>query len=1157
MIHYRLVFLTAFLLLSGSLQSVAVTETISGPYNGSFIPAGLGLKKPLSATDSVIQANHSWTLYGWVKSDNSIAGRTLLAGFGEPEDAPGTQRYFAVRAGKLSFWSGNAEVSTEVSVIPGKWQFLTATYADGELRLYSDGVQRASAKLQLSAAAPFVYLAPVKSIWTNAAHFAGKIADLTLVPRALTPDEIPVLKAQAKRLDLTPFEAGSKTWPIQTKGQDGLRVPQDAATLPDSLAELSKPLEHIAAHASNSTVLTPKGDNEWSLASGWKLIEAPKIDADGDTISRPDFKTGSWMNAIVPGTVLSTLVDAGIYPDPDYGLNNLAIPETLNKQSYWYRSEFVPPASIKNRRLTINLHGINYSAIAWLNGKRLGEVRGAFMRGVFDVTEIMVPGKINALAIRISPPPHPGIPHEESVKAGPGPNGGAMCIDGPTFICTEGWDWIPGVRDRATGIWQDVTLKATGQVKIGDVHVVTKLPLPDITRAAVSLTVPLQNDSKQATTGVLEAAFEGVTIRRRVVVAPGQTEINLSPADFPQLNIKRPRLWWPNGYGNPELYHLQVKFTAAAAGDESDSKSLRFGIREISYELTLMDKTGNLQRVEFMPTVATEARQHVVNVSHEGMIESAEGWVASFMRGGESSTSIRALSDRRASPFLVIRVNGVRIACRGGNWGMDDSRKRVSRERMEPFFRLHREAHLNMIRNWCGQDTEEIFFDLADEYGLLVWNDFWLSTQDWNLEPTDSALFLRNARDTLLRFRNHPSIAIWCGRNEGVPPPAINEGLDELIRTLDGTRYYSPNSRNVNLQDSGPWHYGDAFKFFTTRGRGFSTELGLPSPPNADTIRAMLGAQDHWPPNDAWAYHDWHSKSGGDTNFFMKAMDEQLGAPTSLEDFGRKAQLLNYVSHRAMFEGFNGHLWNPNSGRLMWMTHPAWPSMEWQMYSSDYGTYGAYFGIKKASEPLHVQIDLPDLETAVINNTAGGVSNLRLRARVFSLQGQEIFSREDKLSIPASSATESFKLALPALAAQGVVFVKLELLNETNEVLADNFYWYAAEAAGYRKLNDLATTSVECSAVKLANKDNFARVQIDLSNNTKVIALATEVTLRRVLDKTRVLPAYASENYVSLLPGEQRRITVEVPLSAIKGEMEVALTGWNAKAVTVPVHNSK
>ena len=148
-------------------------------------------------------------------------------------------------------------------------------------------------------------------------------------------------------------------------------------------------------------------------------------------------------------------------------------------------------------------------------------------------------------------------------------------------------------------------------------------------------------------------------------------------------------------------------------------------------------------------------------------------------------------NDLATQPALVIRVNGVRIAVRGGASGMEDMLKRVSRSRLEPFFRLQREAHMNIVRNWMGQNTEESFFDLADEYGLLVWNDFWDSTQDYNLEPDDSALFLRNARDTILRFRNHPSIAVWCGRNEGVPRPP-------------STKASSISSRNSTARASTP-----------------------------------------------------------------------------------------------------------------------------------------------------------------------------------------------------------------------------------------------------------------------------------------------------------------------------------------------------------------
>jgi hypothetical protein len=1157
MTDHRLFLLTLLLILTGGFQLETGTDTANGPYHGSFIVGGVGLKKPVNAESSPLEGGRAWSIYAWVKSDAPPASRTLVAGFGEPAGAAGTQRYFAVSAGKVSFWTGDSEIQTETPLSPGRWQFLAATFEAGNIILYGDGVRLTSGQVKLNAAAPVMQLAPIPAIWPDAAHFAGRIADFTLLPRALTPEEVRRLGAQTGNLDRIAFEAASKSWPVQTKGQDGLRAPQEPSTLPATRAEFSRPSARPAPD--NKPVLAPRGDGEWALSGGWRMIEAPKIDSDGAHLSRSGFGTDGWLDATVPGTVLSTFVDRGVYPDPDFGLNNLAIPEALSRQDYWYRTEFNPPASLGGRRLTLKLYGINYAASVWLNGKPLGEMRGAFTRGEFDVTAHVRPGRPNALAVRVSPPPHPGIPHEQSITAGPGPNGGIMCLDGPTFICTEGWDWISGVRDRATGIWQEVTLKATGAVKIGDVNVVTDLPLPDTTSARVNLAVPLSNDSGRPVAGVLEAAFEGVTVRRRVVVAvAGETEVHLTPDDFPQLHLKRPRLWWPNGYGRPELYHLKVRFLTGAAG-ESDTRSLRFGIRELSYELTLLDAGGRLRRIDFNPTAATAAGQHVVNVSHEGMIESAEGWVASFMPGADRSAAVRELKDRRASPHLVLRVNGVRIACRGGNWGLDDSRKRVSRERMEPYFRLHREANLNMIRNWSGQNTEEVFYELADEYGLLVWNDFWLSTQDWNLDPTDSALFLSNARETILRFRHHPSVAIWCGRNEGVPSPAINEGLDALIRRLDGTRYYSPNSRHINLAESGPWHYSDVFKFFTTRGRGFSTELGLPSPPPADTIRSMLAPEDHWPPNDAWAYHDWHSKSGGDTAQFVKAMDDELGAPVSLEDFERKSQLLNYVSHRAMFEGFNANLWKPNTGRLMWMTHPAWPSMAWQMYSSDYTAYGAFYGIKKACESLHVQFNLPGLETAVVNTTTREQPNLRLVARMFSVNGEEVKTREAKVTAEANATTESFRLELPEQAARGVVFIKLELKTEAGQLLSENFYWHASQAAGYRQLNDLRAASVECSAIRSreeSREKETARVSVELSNRSRSVALATQVTIRDARSKARVLPAYWSDNFISLLPGERRRLTVEVPASVVRGEMEIGLTGWNVESLAVPVRSS-
>ena len=297
-------------------------------------------------------------------------------------------------------------------------------------------------------------------------------------------------------------------------------------------SEFSEPVAKIERE---SPPLVRRGAGEWTVAGGWRLSEAPKVKDEGAAVSTPGYSTEGWLRATVPGTVLSTLVDRGVYPDPDYGLNNLAIPETLNKQDYWYRTEFTPPASTAGRRFTLTLNGVNYSAVAWLNGRRLGEVRGAFTRGEFDVTGIVVPGRPNALAVRVSPPPHPGIPHEESLTAGPGENGGAMGLDGPTFICTEGWDWIPGVRDRddralagrdAEGDRRGARRRRSGR------HAT---PSARHDRADVSVTVPLVNDTTRAASGLLEVAFEGVTVRKRVTITSGRDGVETHARRVPTV----------------------------------------------------------------------------------------------------------------------------------------------------------------------------------------------------------------------------------------------------------------------------------------------------------------------------------------------------------------------------------------------------------------------------------------------------------------------------------------------------------------------------------------------------------------------------------------------------------------------------------------------
>jgi hypothetical protein len=1161
----------AALFLAGRAQGQIYIPTNDPPYygayNGVFLAGGDELKKHLVKNDTVLRADSPWSLYAWIRMAEAPKGAVLIAGVGDPGEE--YSRYLGVDGEKLFYWGGkDATFSGTAGLALGKWQFVAATFDGLEVQIYANGVRVAGDKLDAGRVSPLLVMAPAQFPTQENRHFSGKISGLTVLRSALTGEELKELYAKPENFATAVYEEGSKPWPVQTQAQAGYRAPQDPDTMPKSNAAFSRP-EKKAGTESKSGIET-KSSNEWMISGRWKLRPAPEISASGDAISQNVFGTSGWWTATVPGTVLTTMINQGVYPNPDYGLNNLAIPESLNKQDYWYRSEFTAPADWKGQRLTLTFEGINYAAEVWLNGKRMGAIKGAFIRGVFDVTEAVKAGAANVLAVRVSPPPHPGIPHEQSIKAGPGENGGMMCLDGPTFVDTEGWDWIPSIRDRDTGIWQPVTVRATGGVKIGDVQVVTKLPLPETNSVDVEITVPLENDTSAAVSGTLEASFETVKVTKTVSLVPGQNSVALTSAEFAQLKVQHPRLWWPNGYGKPELYTLRLAVTVD--GKKSDSRDVRFGMRELTYELSLLDSAGHLERVEFSPTVARTKREQIVDVTHTGIRnvpladpfpaifpeewrDGWKSWVASLRPGAEKSAAVKHLEDARATPYLTIKVNGVRIAARGGSWGMDDMLKRVSRERLEPFFRLHRDANVNIIRNWVGQSTEEVFFELADEYGLLVWNDFWASTQNYNIEPEDPALFLENARDTISRFRNHPSIAVWCGRNEGVPQPILNEGLEELTRTVDGTRYYTPTSNQVNLQNSGPYKYVEPKLYFTMLNHGFSVETGTPSFPTLENWRAWIPREDLWPISDNWAYHDWHQSSNGDMTPFMAEMEKEFGAPTSLEDFERKAQMFNYVQHRAVLEGMNAHLWAPNTGRMLWMTQPAWPSSTWEILSSDYDTQASFYAVKKASEMVHVQLDPSNYVVEVANSLPDTKTGLTAHARVYSLENNLLAEHEEKKDAP-SGTTEFFPLDLAPFLKENVALVKLELRDPAGKVVSDNFYWMGGTSADYRKLNRLGEAQIK-TTMQAAVEGDMERVNVVLENTGNTAAIELKLTLLEADGKTRMLPAYYSDNYVSLLPGEKKEVLIECSKAAVKDGISIALRGWNLEQRVMEVGRGK
>ncbi|MDR1380816.1 MAG: glycoside hydrolase family 2 [Tannerella sp.] len=946
----------------------------------------------------------------------------------------------------------------------------------------------------------------------------------------------------------SPFPSGAQTEWGKTGTRflwQGLRDGQPAAEMPVGKAPFQTPVR--VAKKNIPARLVAAGTNEWIISDGWELGSSTQGLASDISIFSAGFDTKDWYNATVPGTVLATLVHQGVYPEPAYGLNNLSIPDTLCRMDWWYRIVFDRPLPAggggAGKRLALVLNGINYRAEVFLNAGKLGNIEGAFIRGEFDITDV-VKEKNNVLAILIHPPCNPGISHEQSAVAGQGLNGGQLSLDGPTFIASMGWDWIPGIRDRNTGLWQDVRLRATGDIRIGDPHVMTNLPLPDTARAAVTILVPLANVAGHAVRGTVRAEFDGVSADMPYALDAGEEKVlSFSPETHGELNVVNPRLWWPNGYGAQNLYDLQL--TVSADGEVSDCKNLRFGIRELAYELMVHTAERGNHRILYTPVDADSDRKPVFNYEkcvYVGDPRLREA-IPTLREGvNEEKVSVPLPDDDPAGQFIVFRVNGTRIFVRGATWGMDEMMKRMGRETMEPFFRLEREAGFNMIRNWTGENTESLFYELADEYGLLVWNDFWITTDD-TVDPNDHRLFLRNATDAVRRFRTHPSIALWCPRNEGYAPDGLEAMLHGMVAEEDPTRHYHGNSRHLNMVNSGPYGYlKDNADYYRKYARGFNTELGAQAIPTAHTIRKFIAPEDLWPVNDVWAYHDLHHRSHffGD---FIEAVNS-YGEADGVDDFARKGQMVSYGTWRAIVEAANSRMWDDVTGLVLWMSHPSWPSMTWQTHTYDGETPGAYFGVKKAQEPVHVQMNLHDGRVSVINSALFPQKDMTVSVRGYDMTGKLFYSKSMKTGAPAGSRTECFTPVTDGAGAPRFALVRVELRNSRGAAVSVNDYWQnGGDITLNRTLNGLDEIRPDIS-VRKAGKGN--RWIVRVKNPGKTVAAAIKLNARDSKTGEFILPAFFSDGYFNLLPGESRDIELTLPDGGVPA-FDVVAGGYNIR----------
>jgi exo-1,4-beta-D-glucosaminidase len=868
-----------------------------------------------------------------------------------------------------------------------------------------------------------------------------------------------------------------------------------------------------------SVVLSASLSAQTVLRDGWKLQSSAQVSASGEEISEPGFSTGGWYSTSVPKTVFAVLVESGVYKDPYYGMNLRTFPgveykiggQFANEEMpaaspyaapWWYRNEFEIPAAEKGRQIWMQFRGINYRGVIWINGKKMAgsdEIVGAFRRYEFNVTQYVHPGRKNAIAVAVSAP-----------KAGE---------LGIAWV-----DWNPAPPDKDMGLWQEVVLTTTGPVALRHPFVATKLDLPKAELAHLTVRVLLSNASSDPVKGTLRGKITGgglaVDFAQDVELAATETkEITVSPDSVPALNLLRPKLWWPYQMGEPFLHKLTLEFVAADKSI-SDAQSAAFGIVQTDSEMT-------------------------------------------------------------PNGYLLLKVNGKPVLVRGGGWA-PDMMLRVDESRREAEFRYVKEMGLNTIR-LEGKLEDESFMERADREGILVmagWCccDAWEKWGKWNEE--NKRVSTDSLRDQLLRFRGHPSLLAWLNGSDN-PPPADREQayLDiekevhwpkPIISSASAKRAEVTGDSGVKM--TGPYDYVPPnYWFLDTKAGGafgFNTETSPgPAIPPLEELKTFIPADKLWPIGDVWSFHAGSGKFKN-VDLFTHAMEMRYGAAKDAADYAWKSQAMAYEGQRAMFEAYGRNKYK-STGVIQWMLNNAWPSLIWHLYSYDLRPAGGYFGSKGALEPVHVQFSYDDRTLAVVNNTQKALNSLKIVAKLYDIAGMEKLSRQAVVDVVADGVAKSIAVPEPAEISTAY-FLSLQLLSANGELLSRSFYWLSTRPdeldfsktewyytpqssfADFSSLQSLPKIDVKASLAAIAGTEHDAGFRVGVENTGTTVAFLTRLRLVKGQAQLEILPVFWDDNYISLLPGEKRGVTVRIRKKDLAGTQPTLLVdGFNVSPATV------
>src|SRR6266852_3336775 len=867
----------------------------------------------------------------------------------------------------------------------------------------------------------------------------------------------------------------------------------------------------------------PHSEATLSLREGWSLQSSGKVDEKGEMLSRPAFqpKDKDWYTVTVPTTVVAALVEHKVYPDPFVGMNlrsfpGVTYPIGANFSNFpmqpdspfivpwWYRKEFVLPASFKGKSIWLNFNGINYRANIWLNGKQIAKAEdtaGAWRTYEFNITDAAVPGKANALAVQVFSPTDTDL--------------------AITFV-----DWNPAPPDKNMGLFRSVDISTSGPVALRYPAVISKVDSPANDKAHLTVSALLKNGANHSVKGTLKGSIEKINFSQEVELAAGESkDITFTPEQFSQLSIENPRLWWPAQMGKPELYSLSLEFTVD--GKISDQSEKKFGIREVKSEVF-------------------SANRRLFSINGKNVLIRGGGWSPDMM--------LRENSQRLRDEFRYVQ-----------DMGLNTIRLEGKLETKE-FFDLADERGILVLAGWCCCDHWEHWpnwkpqdFVIAEQslrdqtYRLRGHPSLvaWMNGSDNPPPPDVEQTYLKVEKDLLWP---NPVISSATGKTTTVTG---NSG----VKMSGPYEYVAPS---YWMEDSlGANHPQKCNEGGCGGGYGFNTETSPgPAVPQIETIHAMRPKEHWWPIDDWWNYHP----GGGsfkDVHVFTDALNARYGAANSLEDYTSKAQVQAYEGIRAMYEAYSRNKYT-SGGVIQWMLNNGWPSMIWHLYDFYLRPGGGYFGAKTAMQALNPIYGYDDHSIYVVNSRYQDAKGVRVVTKVLNLDMSEKFSNESAVDIPADGVAKV--IGLPEISdLSPTYFVALRILDANGNIAGSNFYWLSTkpETVDWSRSNWYTTPTAsyadftaltQLPKVKLKVTERNERkgedevTHVTVENPTKDLAFFVRLKVDKGKGGEEILPVLWQDNYVSLLPGDKREITATYRAAELgAARPAVNVSGWNVE----------